>query len=127
MPNVYHEGDHYGLLVVKGTNDPQGHPNIIYDQAGAGVRKTFVNLDYANHWGYTSLCHLDGCVPGIAPDGDCAFGEQRQKKAAAAYLAALLTFHGYANGTVKPYLDATRLIELDGASATMMCATSSGY
>lgn len=102
--------DTRNLLVIGGGADTISDIDPAGSFAAAGTPKTLVTVPGANHFGYTHLCELDNsCHETVGSDG--TISREGQQTTAAAYLAALLRWHAFADETALPYLTGERIVE----------------
>lgn len=99
------------LLVIGGGEDTASTTDPADSFAAAGPPKTLVTVPGANHFGYTHLCELDNtCHPSVLGTAG-TIPREGQQMTAAAYLAALLRWHAFADDTALPYLTGQRIVE----------------
>jgi hypothetical protein len=103
-----------GLMVLRGTADTRqvgSDPEHVYAQALAPKIK--VTIPGANHFGFTDTCTADlkQCAADDNPGTITRLGQQLT---GGAYLAALLRKFVLGDATVEPYLNGSRIIEVDG-------------
>ncbi|HEY7834528.1 MAG TPA: twin-arginine translocation signal domain-containing protein [Ktedonobacterales bacterium] len=104
--------DTQNLVVLGGTLDIDegAEPQLAFMRAG--TPKTWVTIQGANHYGYTSICPADNSCDSVRLfDENGTISRAAQQLTGASYLAALLRYYALGDGTALPYLNGQQPVQ----------------